>query len=306
MIDAEAAHALLLEEQPSGSSVETFLPEHNRGYRLLCKMGWAGQGVGLGRRGGGIAVPVRLTEQYGSLGLGKATEYNEKAEAATETRRAMTSELIASEDADGKAAREAAEARKQGIADAVHNQNAAFYCEICDKQYTKIMEFENHLSSYDHHHRKRFKEMQQEQKARNRERQQSLDKGKPKKERKDPAMLAAEAAAAAAAAASASSSIGAVDQPPPPPPPNPPGDNGSSSSSSAAAANPSVPSAPSGAPPPPPPASSAPLKFGGMSFGGGSKAGGGGGMKLGGGVKRKLPGKPSGGSSLFAQPDDDD
>jgi len=43
-----------------------------------------------------------------------------------------------------------------------------------------------------------------------------------------------------------------------------------------------------------------------MSFGGGSKAGGGGGMKLGGGVKRKLPGKPSGGSSLFAQPDDDD
>ena len=46
-----------------------------------------------------------------------------------------------------------------------------------------------------------------------------------------------------------------------------------------------------------------------MSFGGGAKAGGvGGGMKLGGGVKRKLPavGKPSSGSSLFAQQDDDE
>ena len=33
-------------------------------------------------------------------------------------------------------------------------------------RYVKITEWENHLSSYDHHHRKRFKEMQQEQKAR--------------------------------------------------------------------------------------------------------------------------------------------
>jgi hypothetical protein len=29
-----------------------------------------------------------------------------------------------------------------------------FYCEICDKQYKATMEFQNHLSSYDHHHTK--------------------------------------------------------------------------------------------------------------------------------------------------------
>jgi hypothetical protein len=32
-----------------------------------------------------------------------------------------------------------------------------FYCELCDKQYTRSGEYDNHLSSYDHHHRKRLK-----------------------------------------------------------------------------------------------------------------------------------------------------
>ena len=30
-----------------------------------------------------------------------------------------------------------------------------FYCALCDKQYANVKEMENHLSSYDHHHRKR-------------------------------------------------------------------------------------------------------------------------------------------------------
>ena len=29
----------------------------------------------------------------------------------------------------------------------------SFYCELCDKQYFKYSEFDNHLNSYDHHHR---------------------------------------------------------------------------------------------------------------------------------------------------------
>ena len=31
---------------------------------------------------------------------------------------------------------------------------AAFYCALCDKQYNRISEYEVHLSSYDHNHRK--------------------------------------------------------------------------------------------------------------------------------------------------------
>ena len=181
MIDAEAAHALLLEEQPSGSSVETFLPEHNRGYRLLCKMGWAGQGVGLGRRGGGIAVPVRLTEQYGSLGLGKATEYNEKAEAATETRRAMTSELVRlrwmeSRTRGGGGTKQGTRCGTIRMLPLLRNLR---------QTYTKIMN-SRPPSSYDHHHRKRW-EMR-------RSRRQGMGRQQPRQgqaeEGGDPAMLA--------------------------------------------------------------------------------------------------------------------
>ena len=33
--------------------------------------------------------------------------------------------------------------------------------QVCNKQYEKAMEFEQHLSSYDHHHKKRLVEMRQ-------------------------------------------------------------------------------------------------------------------------------------------------
>lgn len=32
--------------------------------------------------------------------------------------------------------------------------NKVFYCELCDKQYHKATEWDIHLSSYDHHHKK--------------------------------------------------------------------------------------------------------------------------------------------------------
>ena len=135
------------------ASMDIHIASSNRGYQLLRKMGWAGEGNGLGRRGGGRAEPVRIADQTGVLGLGKATEYAEYASSATETRKAMTSELIAAEDDEGRAAREAQEARRQGIADAVKRETSVFYCEVCNKQYAKVTEFENHLSSYDHHHK---------------------------------------------------------------------------------------------------------------------------------------------------------
>ena len=106
------------------ASLEEHLPEWNRGYALLAKMGWK-RGEGCGRRGGGIVEPVRLAEQHGGLGLGKASEYDEYAAAATETRRAMTSELIASEDDGARAAREAEHSRQQDIADARRRETSA-------------------------------------------------------------------------------------------------------------------------------------------------------------------------------------
>jgi len=39
------------------------------------------------------------------------------------------------------------------MAETIAEMRKSFYCELCDKQYTKYSEFDNHLNSYDHHHR---------------------------------------------------------------------------------------------------------------------------------------------------------
>lgn len=43
--------------------------------------------------------------------------------------------------------------KEQRIADATADLRRTYYCEPCDKQYRTYSEFDNHLNSYDHHHR---------------------------------------------------------------------------------------------------------------------------------------------------------
>lgn len=51
--------------------------------------------------------------------------------------------------------------RENKIKTEVKEIRKVFYCDLCNKQYKLAMEFEAHLSSYDHNHRKRFKEMRE-------------------------------------------------------------------------------------------------------------------------------------------------
>lgn len=44
--------------------------------------------------------------------------------------------------------------REQKIQTEVKEIRKVFYCELCNKQYKLAVEFEAHLSSYDHNHRK--------------------------------------------------------------------------------------------------------------------------------------------------------
>lgn len=44
--------------------------------------------------------------------------------------------------------------REQKIQTEVKEIRKVFYCDLCNKQYKLAMEFEAHLSSYDHNHRK--------------------------------------------------------------------------------------------------------------------------------------------------------
>ncbi|XP_053571680.1 zinc finger protein 804B [Bombina bombina] len=55
----------------------------------------------------------------------------------------------------------------KSIANALEDLKANFYCELCDKQYHKHQEFENHINSYDHAHKQRLKELKQREFARN-------------------------------------------------------------------------------------------------------------------------------------------
>ncbi|KAF4103139.1 G patch domain-containing protein 8 [Onychostoma macrolepis] len=56
---------------------------------------------------------------------------------------------------------------EKAIAKALGDLKANFYCELCDKQYHKHQEFDNHINSYDHAHKQRLKELKQREFARN-------------------------------------------------------------------------------------------------------------------------------------------
>ncbi|MCJ8745568.1 hypothetical protein PDJAM_G00131660 [Pangasius djambal] len=57
--------------------------------------------------------------------------------------------------------------KEKAITKALENLKANFYCELCDKQYNKHQEFDNHINSYDHAHKQRLKELKQREFARN-------------------------------------------------------------------------------------------------------------------------------------------
>ncbi|XP_075464988.1 zinc finger protein 804A [Ascaphus truei] len=57
--------------------------------------------------------------------------------------------------------------KENTIAKALEDLKANFYCELCDKQYYKHQEFDNHINSYDHAHKQRLKDLKQREFARN-------------------------------------------------------------------------------------------------------------------------------------------
>lgn len=100
------------------------MDKNNIGYQLLRKSGWNGDEG---------KTEARVVAQ-GREGLGRR-EREAEMEGATKQAKTIIIE------------------QKQ------RRKPTEFYCETCDKQYKTVSEFSTHLSSYDHHHRKRFKEM---------------------------------------------------------------------------------------------------------------------------------------------------
>ncbi|EPS61467.1 hypothetical protein M569_13330, partial [Genlisea aurea] len=72
--------------------------------------------------------------------------------------------------------------REHKIQSDVKEIRKVFFCELCNKQYKLAMEFEAHLSSYDHNHRNRFKQMKDMQGSSSRDDRQKREQQRQERE----------------------------------------------------------------------------------------------------------------------------
>ncbi|KAK9920085.1 hypothetical protein M0R45_028647 [Rubus argutus] len=144
-------------ENVEQASLDRQLPSSNIGFRLLQKMGWKGKGLGKDEQG--IVEPIKSGIRDPKLGVGKQEEDDYFTAEENIQRRKLDVEMDETEEHAKK--REVLAEREQKIQTEVKEIRKVFYCDLCNKQYKLAVEFEAHLSSYDHNHRKRFKEMKE-------------------------------------------------------------------------------------------------------------------------------------------------
>ncbi|OIV95322.1 hypothetical protein TanjilG_07478 [Lupinus angustifolius] len=144
-------------ENVEQASLDTQLSSSNIGFKLLQKMGWKGKGLGKDEQG--ITEPIKSGIRDPRLGVGKQEEDDFFTAEENVQRKKLEIELEETEEHVKK--REVLAEREQKIQTEVKEIRKVFYCDLCNKQYKLAMEFEAHLSSYDHNHRKRFKQMKE-------------------------------------------------------------------------------------------------------------------------------------------------
>eukprot|EP00897_Mesotaenium_endlicherianum_P000191 jgi/Mesen1/10172/ME000076S09679 len=161
------------------ASMDAQIPSTNVGFRLLQRMGWKA-GTGLGRqqqgallawrlrradtwhtRDAGIVEPVRADVRDQKLGVGKQEQDDFYTAEENVARKKLALEVEETPEQTRK--REAGAEKDEKIRSEVSEIRRAFFCQLCSKQYKLAVEYETHLSSYDHNHKKRFKEMKDTQ-----------------------------------------------------------------------------------------------------------------------------------------------
>ncbi|KAI9596801.1 hypothetical protein BDF19DRAFT_436841 [Syncephalis fuscata] len=146
------------------ASLEKPISDTNVGFQLLSRMGWqAGQGLGRDQQGRIDPIPMIVKEDV--TGIGLMDKEREMHSVATAGPRKLESERQARETDLERAERQMKVEKQQEIRKELNEITSVFYCELCDKRYQKVSEWENHLSSYDHNHKKRFTEMRQTTRA---------------------------------------------------------------------------------------------------------------------------------------------
>ncbi|XP_017600234.1 PREDICTED: LOW QUALITY PROTEIN: G patch domain-containing protein 8 [Corvus brachyrhynchos] len=115
--------------------------------------------------GEGRTDPIPIVVKYDVMGMGRMEMELDYAEDATERRRVLEVEKEDTEELRQKY-KDYVD-KEKAIAKALEDLRANFYCELCDKQYQKHQEFDNHINSYDHAHKQRLKDLKQREFARN-------------------------------------------------------------------------------------------------------------------------------------------
>ncbi|XP_004286024.1 G patch domain-containing protein 8 isoform X4 [Orcinus orca] len=146
------------------ASLDKPIESDNIGHRLLQKHGWK-LGQGLGKSLQGRTDPIPIVVKYDVMGMGRMEMELDYAEDATERRRVLEIEKEDTEELRQKY-KDYVD-KEKAIAKALEDLRANFYCELCDKQYQKHQEFDNHINSYDHAHKQRLKDLKQREFARN-------------------------------------------------------------------------------------------------------------------------------------------
>ncbi|XP_016651477.1 PREDICTED: G patch domain-containing protein 8 isoform X2 [Prunus mume] len=196
-------------ENVEQASLDTHIASSNIGFRLLQKMGWKGKGLGKDEQG--ITEPIKSGIRDPKLGVGKQEEDDYFTAEENIQRRKLDVEIEETEEhakkrEDHQLSKvlriscsfyylvastacfvhimkiQVLAEREQKIQTEVKEIHKVFYCDLCNKQYKLAVEFEAHLSSYDHNHRKRFKEMKEMHGSSSRDDRQKREQQRQEKE----------------------------------------------------------------------------------------------------------------------------
>ncbi|KAI0067883.1 hypothetical protein BV25DRAFT_1773180, partial [Artomyces pyxidatus] len=175
-------------------TVDTKIKSSNKGFAMLAKLGWA-EGQPLGLSSDGRVDPVPFHVKRDLTGLGKTSQDVRMIETTVSQRRGLDSERQQKETEDQRRAREDSVARRAAVQSEISETLRAFYCDICDKQFKNVAQYDEHTNSYAHHHKVRFRDMQatQRQKQNTEEEVQRRNEKERKREEKHLRKIAAAA-----------------------------------------------------------------------------------------------------------------
>ncbi|KAI0757214.1 hypothetical protein C8Q80DRAFT_1265169 [Daedaleopsis nitida] len=173
-------------------TVETKIKSNNVGFAMLAKMGWV-EGSPLGLSGDGRVDPVPFYVKNDLTGLGKANQDVRMIETTVSQRRELDSERQIKETEEQRRQREArvtfllfydAVARREAVKSEISSVLRPFYCEVCEKQFQNVAQYDEHTNSYAHHHKVRFRDMQAAQRA-SRNTEEEVNKRKEKERKRE-------------------------------------------------------------------------------------------------------------------------